>query len=42
MVDSADDEELRELVHAVDSVDDDILYGWLAGLESHRSPPTAE
>jgi hypothetical protein len=42
MIDAANDEELRALVRAVDAVDGEVLYGWLAGLESHRSPPSAE
>jgi hypothetical protein len=42
MVDAASDGELRAMVLAVDAVDDASLYGWLAGPESYRSPPSAE
>jgi hypothetical protein len=41
-VGSARAEELERLVAAVDSVDDSLLYGWLAGSESYSAEPTDE
>ena len=41
-VDAANRSELKALVEAVDSVDDDALYGWLEGPESQSAAPSAE
>jgi hypothetical protein len=38
----ADAETLAALVAAVDSVDDGVLYGWLAGPEASSGRPSAE
>jgi len=34
--------ELEDLVHAIDSIDDKDLYGWLGGLESFNAKPSRE
>jgi len=42
MVESATLPELEALVAAVDAVDEEALYGWLAGPESYSETPTSE
>jgi hypothetical protein len=42
LIDRASPEELDALVHSIDDVNDDDLFGWLAGPASHSSRPTAE
>lgn len=39
---NASRQELETLVHCVDGVNDDDLYGWLAGPESYNPNPTPE
>ena len=39
---NASTEELEQLVHCIDHISDDDLYGWLAGPESYNPRPTAE
>lgn len=41
-VEHASPYELRDLVARVDAVDQDTLYGWLAGPEAQSSRPSAE
>src|SRR6266496_1741635 len=41
-VQSSSISELRRLVAAVDSTDDETLYGWLSGPESYSSAPSEE
>jgi hypothetical protein len=35
-------DELRELIHSIDDISDDDLFGWLGGQESYNSNPTDE
>lgn len=35
-------EELESLVHSIDDVSDEDLFGWLAGAESHSMNPSQE
>lgn len=39
---SANTHELEALVHSIDEVSDDDLFGWLSGEESFNSTPSAE
>ena len=39
---NASREELEALVHSIDDVSDDDLFGWLSGPESYSSNPTPE
>lgn len=41
-VDAASREELETLVHCIDAVSDDELFGWLAGPESYNPMPSQE
>jgi hypothetical protein len=41
-VDAASPQELEALVHSIDAITDDDLYGWLAGPESYNPQPTQE
>lgn len=41
-VKKASREELEQLIHSIDSISDDALYGWLAGPESFSSNPSSE
>ncbi len=41
-VDSATREEIEALVACLDIVDDDAVFEWLAGPESHNPDPSAE
>jgi hypothetical protein len=41
-VEKASLEELNSIIDVVDGVSDDDLYGWLAGPEAKRLPPTDE
>ena len=42
MLRDATKEELEALVHSIDDISDDDLYGWLAGSEADNPHPTAE
>lgn len=42
MVKNASNAELDELVHCIDPITDDDLYGWLSGPESFNPEPTDE
>lgn len=42
MVKEATPEELSELIHSIDSISDDDLYGWLSGPESYNPNPSIE
>ena len=39
---AASRDDLEFLVHSIDNVTDDALFGWLSGEESFNSSPTAE
>ena len=39
---NASREELEALVHSIDGISDDDLYGWLSGPESFNPAPSAE
>ncbi len=39
---SASFEELEQIAHCLDGIEDAILVGWLTGPESERAPPSEE
>ena len=41
-VSAASQEELESLVHSIDAIGDDDLFGWLAGPESYNPNPSQE
>lgn len=41
-VGSACREDLESLVHSIDNITDEDLFGWLSGKESYNPNPTAE
>ena len=41
-IDAADMGQLRGLVDAIQETDDEALFGWLAGSESHSQSPSVE
>jgi hypothetical protein len=41
-VEAAPDEELRQLLAALDAVGDDVLCGWLSGPDPYLVPPSRE
>lgn len=41
-VSKASFEELESLIHCIDEVRDDDLYGWLSGPDSHSPEPSEE
>lgn len=42
LIRSASNDELNELIHCIDYITDDDLYGWLSGPESFKLEPTDE
>jgi hypothetical protein len=42
LVETSSVEELMALVHSIDDVNDDDLFGWLAGADSYSNTPTEE
>ena len=42
LIEKASPEELERLVHSIDDVSDDDLFGWLAGPESFSDHPSQE
>lgn len=39
-ISNASREELESLVHCIDGIEDEDLFGWLSGPESHNPKPT--
>ena len=42
MVHEASEHDLTQLVHCIDDITDNDLFGWLAGPESHNPKPSQE
>ena len=42
LVNTASQEDINELIHCIDHISDEDLYGWLSGPESHNPEPSEE